>query len=194
VTVHLLAAGPDWGTVPDWLAAIGTLAAFVVALRLLAKELTARREQEEDRRRAQARLVNAWLTMKWRESDGEAESWFVVTNASDEPVYQVKVTVVPGDSGFASDPEMARGQAETIEENWNSPLLPHESRDGCVPDEWNWWTRKASLGLSFTDSQGRRWKRIPVTGALIEVTKRPRRSRKDYMNAWIAGEVDQLDY
>jgi hypothetical protein len=43
VAVHLLAASPDWGTVPDWLAAVGTLAAFAVALRLLGKELAARR-------------------------------------------------------------------------------------------------------------------------------------------------------
>jgi hypothetical protein len=34
--------------------ALGTFAAFAVALRLLAKALAARREQEEDRRRAQA--------------------------------------------------------------------------------------------------------------------------------------------
>ena len=26
------------------------------------------------------------------------------------------------------------------------------------------------------------------------VTKRPRRSRKDYYNAWIASELDHLDY
>ena len=39
---------------PDWVTALGTFAAFAVALRLLAKELAARREQEEDRRRAQA--------------------------------------------------------------------------------------------------------------------------------------------
>jgi hypothetical protein len=53
--------------------------------------------------------------------------------------------------------------------------------------------RDVVIGLSFTDSQGRRWKRLP-NGTLTEVTKQPRRSRKDYYNAWIAKELDQLDY
>jgi CO/xanthine dehydrogenase Mo-binding subunit len=96
----MLLAKAQWGTVADWVTAFGTLAAFFVALRLLAKELAARREQEEDRRRVQARLVNAWPTVRWRESDGEAELLLVVKNASDEPVYQVRCTVVPGDSDF----------------------------------------------------------------------------------------------
>jgi hypothetical protein len=193
VTASLpLAAGPDWGSVPDWLAAIGTLAAFAVALRLLAKELAARRDQEEDRRRAQARLVNAWPTMRWRESDGEAEGWSVVRNDSDEPIYQVKLTVVPRDSRFASDPEAARGQAQTIEDDWMG-VLPRQTREGWLPAEWKLSTWYVAMGLSFTDSQGRRWKRLP-NGTLTEVTKRQRRSRKDYMNAWIAGELDDLDY
>lgn len=169
MTVHLLATGPDWGSVPDWLAAIGTLAAFGVALRLLAKELDARREQEEDRRRAQARLVNAWPTMKWRESDGEAESWFVVVNASDEPVYQVKVTVVPRDSGFAADPEAARGQVPTIEEDLPLPLRPQETSERWAPAESKLGTWHVVLGLSFTDSMGRRWKRYP-DGRLVELS------------------------
>jgi hypothetical protein len=38
VTAFLLAKA-EWGTVPDWVTAFGTLAAFAVALRLLAKEL-----------------------------------------------------------------------------------------------------------------------------------------------------------
>jgi len=63
-----------------------------------------------------------------------------------------------------------------------------------VSDNRDWSNGKASLGLSFTDSQGRRWKRVPITGSLTEVTKRPRRSRKDSYNAWIAGELDRLDY
>jgi hypothetical protein len=60
VTAFLLAQA-EWGTVPDSVTAFGTLAAFAVALRLLAKELTARREYEEDRRRAQASRVICWL-------------------------------------------------------------------------------------------------------------------------------------
>lgn len=59
MTAFLPLAQVEWGTVPDWVAAFGTLAAFAVALRLLFKELEARREYEADRRRDQARLVAA---------------------------------------------------------------------------------------------------------------------------------------
>jgi hypothetical protein len=48
------------------------------------------------------------------------------------------------------------------------------------------------IGLYFTDAAGRSWKRDP-DGRLVELGRR-RRSRKDYMNAWIAGELDHLDY
>jgi len=172
VTTFLpLAASPDWGTVPDWLAAVGTLAAFAVALRLLGKELAARREQEEDRRRAQARLVNAWLGVKTRESDGEEYS-AVVKNDSDEPIYQVFTTAGPAVGRFASDPEAGRGQAEVVDHDWIM-LLPGDAREGPLPGPL------LSISLSFTDSQGRRWKRLPYS-TLTEVTKRQRRSRKDY--------------
>jgi hypothetical protein len=170
----------EWGTVPDWVAAVGTVLAFAAALGLLMKELAAHRGYEEDRRRAQARLVNTWPVMKWRESDGEAEGWFVVENASDEPVYQVKLTAVPLDSAFASDPEAARGQAKTIEKDLRLPLLPHERREGDLPAEWKLGTWHVVLGLSFTDSQGRRWKRVTTTGTLTEVAQRSRRSGKDH--------------
>ena len=49
------------------------------------------------------------------------------------------------------------------------------------------------LTLSFTDAAGRRWKRYP-DGRLVELSRQRRRSRKDFMNAWIAGELDCLDY
>jgi hypothetical protein len=191
--MHLLAADPDWGTVPDWLAAIGTVAAFGVTYRLLRKELAAHRLYEEDRRRAQGRLVNAWLELRWR-SNSEAEPWFTVKNASDEPVYQVKITIVPAGSRFAADPEAARGQTDMIVGGEYRQLLPQESRQQSIDDvEWTFATWALVLGLSFTDSRGLRWERSP-DGSLTEVTKRRRRSGKDYMNAWIAGEIDQLDY
>jgi hypothetical protein len=71
-------------------------------------------------------------------------------------------------------------------------LNPGETSEFIINDP-DFRLRDVVIGLSFTDSQGRRWKRLP-NGTLTEVTKRPRRSRKDYMNAWIAGELDELDY
>jgi hypothetical protein len=68
-------------------------------------------------------------------------------------------------------------------------LPPHETKEGSLLR--GLWTAPwdAAIGLPFTDSQERRWQRLP-NGTLIEVAKRPRRSRKDYYNAWIAEELD----
>jgi hypothetical protein len=143
----MLLAKAEWGTLPDRVSALGTVAAFFVGLRLLAKELAARHEQEQDRRRAQARLVNTWLAANWRESDGELEGWFVVQNASDEPIYQVKITVVPRDSKFASDPEAARGIAPAVKRDLALPLQPHERYKGDVPADWNWGLGMWSWGF-----------------------------------------------
>jgi hypothetical protein len=93
----------------------------------------------------------------------------------------------------ASDPELARGSPEAFVEEWAMPLLPQETREFYPSYNWEWWTWKVALGLSFTDSLGRRWKRLP-NGKLTEITKRLRRSRKDFYNAWIAGELEHLDY
>jgi hypothetical protein len=49
------------------------------------------------------------------------------------------------------------------------------------------------ITLTFTDAAGRRWKRFHG-GRLVEPDRPRRRSRKDELNAWIAGQVDQLDY
>jgi hypothetical protein len=190
----LLAAGPDWGTVPDWLAAIGTLAAFGVALRLLAKELAARREQEEDRRSSQARLVSAWPTDPQVEG-GRLRVTVVVKNGSDEPVYQVHAVLVPPDSPWAEDPEAGAGQVPAAEIG-RMMLPPGQKEEGRFPmimSILHTGIGPGPVGISFTDAAGRRWKRYP-DGRLVELNRPLRRSRKDYMNAWIAGEVDQLDY
>ena len=92
----------------------------------------------------------------------------------------MKLTAVPLDSAFASDPEAARGQAKTIEKDLRLPLLLHERREGDLPAEWKLGTWHVILGLSFTDSQGRRWKRVTTTGTLTEVAQRSRRSGKDH--------------
>jgi hypothetical protein len=179
----MLAAGLDWGTVPDWLAGIGTLAAFFVALRVLAKELEARLEQAEDRRREQARLVSAWVSTP--EDDLPPEFTLIVRNGSNEPVYQVKASMVPYDSPYGSDPEDGTGQPRSVVET--SEILPpgkdwqtyFDPRSRIVP---------GPVSMSFTDAAGRRWTRYP-DGRLVEPDRPQRRSRKDYMNAWIAGEL-----
>jgi hypothetical protein len=158
-----LAAGPDWGSVPDWLAAIGTLAAFAVALRLLAKELAARREQEEDRRQEQAHRVSIWMEHFGTEAAGNFMLLLVRSNRSDEPVYSVSFCMEhPDEPGSV-----------TREDTW--PLLPPGTQtDGPLVLTYP----PGPATLTFTDAAGRRWKRYP-DGRLVEPDRPRRRSRKD---------------
>lgn len=193
----LLAQGQDrLGTIPDWLAAFGTLAAFGVALTLLAKELAERREYLEDRRRDQAGRVAAWPELEIQ--SGQPSRYVIVLrNGSEEPVYDVKVTLVAKDSPFASDPESVRNEDGSFKEagpiSLSEEILPpgepvrYPIPSGLLPHAYT------SPGLSFTDSRDRRWKRYPK-GRLEEPGRSGPRSHKDYMNAWIVGELDRLDY
>jgi hypothetical protein len=94
----------------------------------------------------------------------------------------------PPNSSYAADPEAGPTEVGSLKYGLRD-LPPGETfrdRIRMVP------TLPGPLGLSFTDAAGRRWKRYP-NGQLVELTRR-RRSRKDYMNAWITGELDRLDY
>lgn len=111
-------------------------------------------------------------------------------------MHEVWLTLVRDSSSFASDPEMARAEDGAVKEastEWGDVELvsPGETFNvSLMPGRYP--TKRLVLGFSFTDSQGRRWKRLP-DGTLIELAKQQWRSRKDYMHAWIAGELDRLD-
>jgi hypothetical protein len=174
VTAFLPLAQAEWGTVPDWLEAIGTLAAFAVALRLLAKELAARREAEDDRRSEQARRVAVWAL--WVSRSPPRHELFVRNN-SDELVSAVSLVMEhPDEPGIVTREE----SVDLLPPGWNQQ---EGGPRGHPP---------GPITLTFTDAAGCRWTRYP-DGRLVEL-KRPRRSRKDYMNAWIANELDHLDY
>jgi hypothetical protein len=54
----------------------------------------------------------------------------------------------------------------------------------------------STVWMVFTDASNRRWQRSRTgrLSRLVESSTQPPRSRKDYMLAWIAGELDHLDY
>jgi hypothetical protein len=194
VTLCPLAAGPDWGTVPDWLAAVGTLAAFAVALRLLAKELAARRQYEEDRRRGQARLVAAWTsTPSMSRRLGDKPSMFdvIVRNGSDEPIYAVVLTML-APTFYRKPPTGPHVGGGVAFEAAYGVLGPHdEERVTHVVES----TSPGPVRVTFTDSQGYRWRRHPMGELeLLKGQATRRRPHKDELNAWVAGQVDQLDY
>jgi hypothetical protein len=99
------------GTLPDWLAAAGTVGAFWVTYLLLRKEQKARREFEAEQREAQARLVSAWTTFPQQAlpySDIQVAD-LVVKNMSTEPVYDLRATLIPYSKLPEDDPEGAIG-------------------------------------------------------------------------------------
>src|SRR4051812_9394877 len=95
-TLAPLAVGEQtsvWGDVPTWVAAVGTAGTLIATVYLLF-----RREQE--RHKAQAVLVSAWMAESARADD--EETWdltYLVRNHSEEPVYEVVLTAVCGARG-----------------------------------------------------------------------------------------------
>jgi hypothetical protein len=203
MAMHLLAAGPDWGTVPDWLAAVGTLAAFAVALGLFRKEQQARRESEDDRRREQASRVASWVgvvedldspPLPWASEMGRRRVAAVLHNGSEEPVYDCRVHIELDPAATGSFWKAVAGTFQPGERRLT--LTDRTLPPGRIQHPLSLGRADlphASVWMTFTDAAGRRWKRHP-DGRLVEPDRPPRRAHKDELNDWIAREVDQLDY
>jgi hypothetical protein len=194
----LLLADDRWGTWPDWLAAVGTLGAFFVTYLLLRKEQHARREYEKERREAQARLISAWLDLPLVPTELVGSGRIVelprvemvFKNASDEAVYHVRVTVVPRDGLFASDPDAAPWPSAGTARGTMQLLPPGETIRRPAPEISHQFDSLA-LGLSFNDARGHRWKRLP--NGSLEGPPEPRRSVKDRLDASAKGLEQELE-
>jgi hypothetical protein len=172
-----------WGDVPTWVLAALTLLAFVAAAfaGVVAYDLL-RVENRRDAQaagadlRAQAGKVAAWYGF-WRTeitySGGAGSgppSWphwgAVIRNASDLPVYDVRVTfcvavILPPGPGPRWQVEERYSSREPIlvippgEEKTEIPadVREREAQGGNEP--------KWLVGILFTDADGRRWQRAP---------------------------------
>ena len=182
---------PWWGTAPEWLAAVGTLLAFAVALRLLFKELDTRREALDDRLRSQARLVVAWTSHN--PGSGElalSRLWYIrIKNGSDEPVRNVTVTL------YVKRPSQ-HPPLEPLHRRKYKVLAPQTlmTTERLPVDESTF--DGPPVSIVFRDSQGYMWKRNP--DGILELLARPpavakRRSAKDRLDAFAKGEMDALE-
>jgi len=202
VTAFLPLAQAEWGTVPDWLEAVGTLLAFAVAFRLLAKELTARREYEEDRRREQASQVACWVEVvedpdlalhPWASEIGTRRVAAVLHNGSEEPVYDCRVhlEIDPAAEGSFSkvvDGAFQKGERRlTLTERTLPPGRIHVFLGLGRADKPH-----VSTWMTFTDAAGHRWTRHP-NGQLEGPPATRRRSVKDRLDAFTKGQVEELD-
>lgn len=78
----------DWGTFPEWLAAIGTVGALIAAVVAIRSEFESRERERSRLRVEQASLVSAGID--WSKSEGPIVR---VTNASRAPIYNVTAMV-----------------------------------------------------------------------------------------------------
>lgn len=82
----------DWGNVPSWISAVGSIAAFSVATwaaRAAWKQVAHLNEQREIE---QASKVSAWLTLE-KDTGGTPDIILNLLNVSDLPIYNLEVAV-----------------------------------------------------------------------------------------------------
>lgn len=148
----------DGPSAADWLSAIGTVGALLIGMVILARE-------QFDRRRAQARMVNAWA-VEVQPQRAETEEGvpigrpdlgqtvvMTVVNASAEPVYDflawVRGNYACEAPHFGSMERRILPPGETTVYSDNVEL-PASGLAG-LPD----------VVITFRDSAGRRWQRLP---------------------------------
>jgi hypothetical protein len=158
----------DLGSVPDWIAGVGTAAAFSIALLLFRRQLNELRDAEESRRRAQAAQVSGWCKEE-RQNAGSTSRRLRLRNGSGEPVYQCAAL-------FASS-NHATWTARDHDE-WQAAIGSSAARYGArgtmvlAPGETACWTVEdeelaaprgeiAPVFLIFRDAQGTQWSRSP---------------------------------
>jgi hypothetical protein len=128
-----------WGSLPEWIAAIGTVGALAVALVLLKAELDDARLRRGEEVRAQARRVLAWI-----EYTGDHPE-VVIRNASDAPIYNVEATATE-----TAGQHFEHGRTSVS----RSKVLPPgdtERSEVYEPGQWAW------VNVWFTDSAENHW-------------------------------------
>jgi hypothetical protein len=147
----------EWGDVPTWFAAIGTVATFIIYYFLLRGEIAKREVEEKERDNFTVRRVSAWI-------DGETLN---IQNKGHDPVYYLVVYFGPMGVKFRPDSgkhvEMVVGTLgpdQQQEVNISEYIL----KTGIFPDI-------PKVELEFTDCKGRHWIR-ESNGLLREVDHR----------------------
>jgi hypothetical protein len=136
----------QYGNLAEWFAAVGTVAAFLIAFWQLERARKLHRKATEI---AQASLVSGWIS---KELDGKA--WVALHNESESPVYEVICCVVPfqgaGDpTGIKTPPEF-RGFLS---------YLPKGTFYVSVDGRYRGMNFHPSILVVFTDGNGMHWLR-----------------------------------
>jgi hypothetical protein len=152
----------DFGNVPGWIGGIGTTLAVSLALYQTATNRT--RQIREDRR-SQAALVSGWPE-KEKYPNNRHIVVTVLLNNSEEPVYEVVVSLV-----------LVQGagprKGEDLDNAWYRPvlsILPPGKWTVEVAGGGHGMQMRYGIEVAFTDRGGHHWIRR-TDGALQEITK-----------------------
>ena len=171
ITLRTYSHEMAWGNVPEWLAAVGTLGAFGVALWLLGRQLATYRASEDDRKLRDARRVATWWE-EFRDPNSNFKVRANVRNAGESPIYDTAVFLGPAVGTEGRPPPdkvtlhfgtVAPGNTSTIAIEASMVELDIETE---VSDEDGFF-RGGWIEVVFTDSAGRYWRR-DRKGQLIE--------------------------
>jgi len=134
----------QWGNVPTWLAAVGTIGAVVVAIWLALGD-SRRRARAEQRR--QAEVITAWVA----QTIGQG-ILVKVANASNQAAYRLIVS--------SSDATRQGDRPPGDPETWRAFVseLPPGETDVYVAWEGG-MSARPGVEIAFQDSAGRIWKR-----------------------------------
>lgn len=158
----------SWGTLPDWLVAVGTIAAVVTALFLSRSDRKEARKERSDNERAQARLI--YPTGFTQAPD---EVTVAIVNHSALPFHRVRIVSLEHSRNPKVVWELISSPAGTDKAMWpNLPAgekfmvryrAPHEARAGG----WGRNIVETSRGLEdftiqyeYEDANGLGWKRV----------------------------------
>ncbi|MDG4806361.1 hypothetical protein O7634_06285 [Micromonospora sp. WMMD1120] len=143
----------DWGSVPDWFGAVGSIASVLFVYLGLRREIRARRADDLRTRATQARLVSAVAEIR-----GTSVLRVTVANESDAPVLDVAVLArlaAPDDPdappvGLAAAKQVRRVPGHDVQDIFVTVAPEHRLR----PDD------TVLVELTFTDHDGNRWRRV----------------------------------
>lgn len=155
----------NWGDIPTWLSAVGTVGALFVALKLLNEDLKDRREIRKKALENDARKVSCW----YEQSKKYATVW--VQNMSEEPVYNLVANIGSADADLNAFPDLDNKHMGIV----FGILGPSQKQDYKVEDEryfsGSHFPDIAQIAVEFTDSKDSHWRRCE-NGELKQIKHR----------------------
>lgn len=147
-----------WSAIGTWFGGLATVTAVVAALMIAHRDWSRADRERRDEEKAQARLVVSRLLMK-------AAERFEVVNNSSEPVFDLDVDYVADDRsdglrGELNPAQPMLGDVLSPGESWPLLVMYLDADGGVVAtNEFN-HPQGDKVTISFTDSNGRRWRRV----------------------------------